>query len=79
VNEVGNFTPPLLGKIRAPLTIPSANPLARAEFATIRLNLLKIAARVIETTSRVRLAFAAACPHAALFRGLAAALQPTGP
>jgi hypothetical protein len=59
--------------------IPSANPLARAEFATIRLNLLKIAARVIETTSRVRLAFAAACPHAALFRGLAAALQPTGP
>ena len=59
--------------------IQSANPLARAEFATIRLNLLKIAARVIETTSRVRLAFAAACPHAALFRGLAAALQPTGP
>jgi len=59
--------------------IPPAHPLARAEFSTIRMNLLKLAARVIETASRVRLAFAAACPHATLFRGLAVALQPAGP
>jgi hypothetical protein len=32
--------------------------------------LLKIAVRVKETTSRVRLAFAANCPDAELFRGL---------
>jgi hypothetical protein len=31
--------------------------LAKAEFATLRLRLLKIAARVVETASRVRLAF----------------------
>ena len=37
---------------------------------TIRLRLLKIAVRVRETTSRIRLAFAANCPDAALFRGL---------
>jgi hypothetical protein len=41
--------------------IPSPRDLAKAEFSTLRLRLLKIAARVIETASRVRLAFAAAC------------------
>ena len=56
--------------------IPRAHALARAEFATIRLRLLKIAARVTESASRVRLAFAAACPDAALFCQLAAALRP---
>jgi len=59
--------------------IPEANPLATAEFNTIRLRLLKLGARVIETVSRVRLAFAAACPDAALFRHIAAALMPAGP
>ena len=44
-------------------TIPAPRDLARAEFATLRLRLLKIAARVVETASRVRLAFAAACPE----------------
>ena len=44
--------------------IPKARDLAKAEFATLRLRLLKIAARVVETASRVRLAFAAACPEA---------------
>ena len=39
--------------------------------------LLKIAARVTESASRVRLAFAAACPDAALFRQIAAELRPT--
>lgn len=56
--------------------IPEPQALARAEFATIRLRLLKIAARVTETASRVCIAFAAACPQAALFRSLATALAP---
>jgi hypothetical protein len=59
--------------------IPAAHPLATAEFATIRLRLLKLATRVIETTTRIRLAFAAACPDAALFRQLALGLMPAGP
>lgn len=60
-------------------TIPKAHALATAEFATLRLRLLKLGARVIETASRVRLAFAAACPEAELFRTIAIALQPAGP
>ena len=60
-------------------TIPAAHALATAEFATIRLRLLKLATRVIETASRVRLAFAAACPESTLFRHIAAALMPAGP
>ena len=59
--------------------IPKPRDLATAEFKTIRLRLLKIAARVIETAGRVRLAFAAACPEADLFRSLANAMMPRGP
>ena len=59
--------------------IPKAHALATAEFATLRLRLLKLGARIIETVSRVRLAFAAACPQAELFRTIAIALQPAGP
>jgi hypothetical protein len=55
-------------------TIPWPQPLASGEFSTIRLRLLKIAVRIKETASRVRLAFAANCPDAALFRGLIGAL-----
>ena len=56
--------------------IPAARDLARAEFVTLRLRLLKIAVRVQETTSRIRLAFASCCPDADLFRRLAGALAP---
>jgi Transposase DDE domain group 1 len=59
--------------------IPATHALAIAEFTTIRLRLLKLGARVIETAARVRLAFAAACPEATLFRHIAAALMPAGP
>ena len=59
--------------------VPKAHRLARAEFATLRLRLLKLGTRVIETVSRVRLAFAAACPEAHLFRSIATTLQPAGP
>jgi hypothetical protein len=40
---------------------------------------VKSAARVIETAARVRVAFAAAHPEAALFASLARCLQPAGP
>jgi Transposase DDE domain group 1 len=54
--------------------IPRPQPLASGEFATIRRHLLKIAVRIRETASRVRLAFAANCTDAALFRGLVGTL-----
>jgi hypothetical protein len=59
--------------------IPKPQPLALAEFATLRARLLKIAARITETVTRVRIAFAAACPEADLFRRIAHSLQPAGP
>ena len=59
--------------------IPRTAPLARAEFATLRLRLLKIGARVIEKATRVRIHFASACPDAALFRLLAGRLAAAGP
>src|ERR1700746_2985231 len=59
--------------------VPQAHAPPPAEFNTIRLRLLKLGARVVEMASRVRLAFAAACPDAILIRHIAAALMPTGP
>jgi len=59
--------------------IPKPQPLATAEFATLRMRLLKIAARISETASRVRIAFAAACPEADLFASLARCLSPALP
>ena len=59
--------------------IPSPQPLATAEFTTLRMRLIKIAARITETATRVRIAFAAACPEAVLFHGIALSLQPAGP
>ncbi len=59
--------------------VPASHHLGKAEFATLRLRLLKLGARVTETVSRIRLAFAAACPEASLFRSIAATLQPAGP
>ena len=59
--------------------IPKAHALAKAEFTTIRLRLLKVAARVTETASRLRVAFATACPDAVLFRYLAGSIRPGVP
>ena len=59
--------------------IPRPQPLAIAEFATLRLRLLKIAARITETASRVRIAFAAASTEAELFTSLARFLCPALP
>jgi hypothetical protein len=59
--------------------IPKSRDLAKAEFSTLRLRLIKIAARVIETTSRVRLAFSAYHPEATLFARLPGDLAALGP
>jgi hypothetical protein len=56
--------------------IPRPQPLASGEFSTIRSRLLKIAVRVRETASRIKLAFAANCPDAALFGSLIRTLTP---
>ena len=57
--------------------IPKSRDLAKAEFSTLRL--IKIAARVIETASRVRLASSACHPEAALFTRSPGARAPLGP
>jgi hypothetical protein len=64
----------LMRMIRA--AIPKGEPLATGEFSTSQLRLLKLAVRVRETASRIRLAFAANCPDAALFRDLIGSLLP---
>jgi Transposase DDE domain group 1 len=56
--------------------IPGSELLASGEFSTIRLRLLKIAVRVRETGSRIKLAFAANCPNAILFHDLVSSLIP---
>jgi hypothetical protein len=61
---------------RVQQAIPKGAALATAEFATMRGRLLKIAARVIETSTRIRVAFASACPDADLLRTIANALKP---
>jgi hypothetical protein len=59
--------------------IPAANPLAKAEFTTLRQRLIKLGARVVEKASRIRIHFASACPDAALVRMLAGRLAAAGP
>jgi hypothetical protein len=56
--------------------VPKTHALAKAEFTTLRIRLLKIGARIRETTHRIRIAFAAACPDAALFHHIAMTLRP---
>jgi hypothetical protein len=58
----------LMWKLRQ--AVPATAALRNAEFATIRIRLIKVAARVVETASRIRIAFASACPEAGLYREL---------
>ena len=51
--------------------VPKRSPLSFAEFATLRLRLIKIAARVIEGTARIRVWLPTACPERDVFRALA--------
>jgi hypothetical protein len=50
-----------------------------AEFATLRLRLIKIAARVVEGAARIRVWLPTACPDAAIFRLLAGRFCAVGP
>ncbi len=51
--------------------------LAKAQVGTVRLKLLKVAARVVTSVRRVVLHFSSADPYQALFRLLLACLIPT--
>ena len=66
----------LMHTVRA--AIPEGHALARAEFHTIRLRLLKIAVRVVEHASRIRAHLPASCVEKTLFRSLALGLSPSG-
>ena len=59
--------------------VPAKNPLAVAEFATLRLRLLKIGARIVEKAARIRVHLASACPDADLFMAIAGRLKAAGP
>src|SRR5262245_42137349 len=59
--------------------IPQAEPLARAEFATIRERLIKIGARIIEHAARIRIQLPTSCPEGALFRTVALGIMPAAP
>jgi len=50
--------------------VPRRSPLYRCEFATLRLRIIKIAARVVEGAARIRISLPTASPDAALFRYL---------
>src|SRR6202163_488843 len=67
----------LMHGVRA--AIPKTDPLATAEFATIRERLIKIGARVIEHIARIRIQLPTSCPEGALFRAVALGLMPSGP
>ena len=59
--------------------IPKKEPLAKAEFATIRERLFKIGARIIEHAARIRIHLPANCPEGALFRAVALGIMPSAP
>ena len=67
----------LLHTLRA--AIPKASAWAAAEFATLRLRLIKLAARVVETATRIRVRLPSACPDKALFRFLAGRFAAAAP
>jgi hypothetical protein len=57
--------------------IPKKEPLAKAEFATIRERLFKAGARVIEHVARIRINLPTSFPEARLFRAVALRLAPS--
>jgi hypothetical protein len=66
----------LMHTVRA--AIPEGHALARAEFNTLRLRLMKIAARVVEYGSRIRVHLPTSCVEKPLFRAIALGLSPSG-
>ena len=67
----------LLYTLRA--AAPKRSRLCRAEFTTLRLRLIKIAARVVEGAARIRVWLPSACPDRATFALLAGRLAAAGP
>ena len=67
----------LLHTLRA--AAPSRSYWKTAEFTTLRLRLLKIAARVVEGAARIRVWLPTACPDATIFRLLAGRFAIAGP
>ena len=67
----------LLHTLRA--AAPERSSWKTAEFATLRLRLIKIAARVVEGAARIRIWLPTACPDAAIFRLLARRFAAAGP
>jgi DDE family transposase len=59
--------------------IPQTNPLAKAEFATIRERLIKIGARIIEHAARIRIQLPTSCLEGTLFRTVALGIMPSAP
>ncbi len=58
---------------------PKRSSWRTAEFTTLRLRLIKIAARVVKGAARIRLWLPTACPDAAIFRLLAGRFAAAGP
>jgi hypothetical protein len=67
----------LLHTLRA--AAPAASSWAAAEFTTLRLRLIKLAARVSEGAARIRVRLPSACPDKAIFRLLAGRFAAVGP
>ena len=67
----------LMHALRA--AVPKRSALFRAEFTTLRLRLIKVAARIVEGAARIRVSLPGACPEAALFRHLAGRFAAAGP
>jgi len=67
----------LMHTVRA--QIPPNHSLARCAFNTLRLRLLKIAARIIEHGHRIRMHLPSNAVEKPLFRALAIGLAPSGP
>ncbi len=59
--------------------LPQTSPLARCEFATLRLRLIKIGARVIEHAARIRVHLPTSCPERGVFAQLAASFMSAAP
>src|ERR1700681_924907 len=67
----------LLHTLRA--AAPKRSAVARMEFSTLRLRLLKIAARIVEGAARIRVWLPTACPERTVFRLLAGRFATAGP
>lgn len=59
--------------------VPQSHPLGKAEFVSLREQLFKIGARVIEHVARIRVHLPTSCPEHALFRVVALNLMPAVP